>query len=164
MARTGRPPTIQTPEWFWTRVNVKDIDQCWPWLLGTYTSGYGQLTWKGKGQRAHRVAYLLTYGMWPDPVGRHTCDNPICCNPHHIIPGTPKQNSQDKIIRGRQPKGVEIKLSKLTDKDVVAILQQRAQGDSLKTIAKRFKVSFGTVGHITQNRTWRHIPRCPEQP
>lgn len=54
--------------------------------------------------RAHRVAYWLTTGEWPaDHVVRHTCDNPPCVNPAHLLLGTHSDNTQDKMDRGRQP-------------------------------------------------------------
>jgi hypothetical protein len=34
----------------------------------------------------------------------HTCDNPPCVNPDHLYLGTWKDNMQDRIKRGRNPK------------------------------------------------------------
>ncbi len=61
--------------------------------------------------------------------------------------------------RDRQPKGQNIGISKLTDDKVKTILLLRKAGHSLKAIAKDFGISFGTVGHISQGRTWKHIAR-----
>jgi hypothetical protein len=40
---------------------------------------------------------------WPEdkPVARHTCNNPACVNPDHIIPGTQYENVHDMIAAGR---------------------------------------------------------------
>ena len=46
--------------------------------------------------RASRLAYLIYKGEIPDKmVIMHTCDNPSCVNPQHLIIGTHQQNSQD---------------------------------------------------------------------
>jgi hypothetical protein len=31
----------------------------------------------------------------------HTCDNPPCCNPAHLFPGTNSDNVQDALSKGR---------------------------------------------------------------
>jgi len=66
------------------------------WVYGNLT--YGTI----KGIGAHRIAYERWVG--PIPAGhvvRHQCDNPPCINPAHLITGTPSQNVQDMIDRGR---------------------------------------------------------------
>ncbi|MGA8310985.1 MAG: hypothetical protein WB755_13210 [Terriglobales bacterium] len=40
---------------------------------------------EGKGVLVHRLAFRLTYGHWPTPVGRHSCGTPLCFNPRHVI-------------------------------------------------------------------------------
>lgn len=62
----------------------------------TRSRGY-QLT----GERfGHRISYAVHYGEAP-PLLRHTCDNVECYNPTHLIPGTHRENMEDKIRRGR---------------------------------------------------------------
>jgi hypothetical protein len=50
---------------------------------------------------AHRVAYIAHYKENPKAWLRHTCDVNCCVNPIHLIPGTPKENAQDRIERNR---------------------------------------------------------------
>lgn len=51
----------------------------------------------------HRFVYFLVN---PDieplreTVIRHTCDNPFCCNPKHLIHGTARDNQKDRLKRG----------------------------------------------------------------
>ena len=56
----------------------------------------------GKNIRSHRLAYELDIGPVPNGMMLcHFCDNPACCNPWHLAPGTAKQNTQDMIAKGR---------------------------------------------------------------
>lgn len=74
---------------------------CWLWL-GTIKGGYGNVAFCGRTMRTHRLAYELTHG--PIPSGLcvcHRCDTPSCCNPDHLFLGTPNDNNQDKIRKGR---------------------------------------------------------------
>jgi hypothetical protein len=52
---------------------------------------------------AHRVAFEQTWGITlrPGQVVRHTCDNPPCINPLHLIVGTVGDNNRDIVERGR---------------------------------------------------------------
>lgn len=101
-------PSI-TAKTFWTHVDVRDSDECWPWLRACYDSGYGSLrsvhfinpdgTYM---RRAHRVAYFLSKGPIPDNlIVLHSCDNPLCCNPAHLSLGTNADNSRQSVDRLR---------------------------------------------------------------
>ena len=93
-------------EKFWSNVQVKGSDECWPWIGGTNSSPYGQLRVQGKHEGAHRVAYWLAHGVFPYNTNiRHTCDNPICCNPDHLIEGTHADNMEDMARKGRSSGG-----------------------------------------------------------
>jgi len=68
---------------------------CWLWLAGVTHNGYGQITFDGKHSLAHRFVYELLVG--PVPPGLqldHLCRTRNCCNPAHLEPVTPKENSQ----------------------------------------------------------------------
>lgn len=69
---------------------------CWVYRGKKNDSGYGVYN----DQRVHRVMYSEMVGPIPDgKLLRHTCDNPPCLNPDHLIPGTDKDNSDDKLSR-----------------------------------------------------------------
>ena len=78
---------------------------CWPWQGALMPRGYGKLGKGGAGSGwllAHRVSYELYIG--PIPEGkevRHSCDNPPCCNPSHLLPGTKINNMTDMHNRKR---------------------------------------------------------------
>lgn len=87
---------------FWNRIERGPDDACWVWRGALVSTGYGQTRWYGRQVPAHRVAYELVKGPIPDGhLIRHTCDNPPCCNPAHLLPGTPLDNARDRTERGR---------------------------------------------------------------
>jgi hypothetical protein len=88
----------------WSRIQRGEPDECWPWTGRTNDPGYGMVAVDGRtNQRAHRVLYILLNGPLDDDVEiRHTCDNPPCCNPAHLIPGSHLENMDDMVSRGRR--------------------------------------------------------------
>jgi hypothetical protein len=94
---------MEEDELFWSRVQRGGKDECWPWIGGcTDKNGYGQMRFRGKNELTHRIAYILTHGSIPDGLfACHHCDNPPCCNPHHLFEGTALDNMRDAISKGR---------------------------------------------------------------
>lgn len=73
---------------------------------GLNKGGYARQWRGGKRYLMHRLAYCdannVANESISDLVVRHTCDNPRCINPEHLLLGTQKDNMADKVIRGRQ--------------------------------------------------------------
>jgi hypothetical protein len=66
---------------------------CWHWSGAWNDGGYGNLTWRGRDYRAHRLVYTLLVG--PIPKGLeldHLCRVPCCVNPAHLEPVTHHEN------------------------------------------------------------------------
>jgi hypothetical protein len=64
--------------------------------------GYAQITGRavGQGQMAgHVLVFWLKHGRKP-ALAMHTCDNPKCVNPDHIVEGTYSENNKDTWMRG----------------------------------------------------------------
>lgn len=149
---------------FWSKVDVKSKGQCWPWLGGTSRSPrsgpYGTFRHpSGKMTRAHRMSFELVNGPIPDGlVIRHTCDNPICCNPNHLIAGTQLDNVRDRDIRGRGwiPKGEAHGNSKLVTSQVIDIRRRNSQGESQRSLAREFGVSQHCIYSVI-NGGWSHV-------
>ena len=100
--------------------------ECWPWQFRTNRKGYGTInvgTTMGTLYFAHRLSYLLHKGTFDRSlVVRHTCHNPTCVNPGHLLTGTPLDNAQDRDSAGRGWKcpGETNPRAKLSDLDVAA--------------------------------------------
>jgi hypothetical protein len=92
----------------WLLANIPQAtpDSCLVWPYGK-ADGYGVLGGYGAGKYkyAHRVAYRAVHGVDPDTV-IHTCDNPACCNPYHLLNGTQAANNKDRANKGRSAKTV----------------------------------------------------------
>lgn len=97
-------------------------DGCRIWNRGKDKEGYGYYAILGITYRVHRLLYLTLYpGDYEGLVIRHSCDTPSCCNINHLSIGTPKDNTNDMIERGRNLKGSQIGTSKLTEKEALEI-------------------------------------------
>jgi len=98
---TGKPPEFRTrtENRFWSKVDVRDPDQCWPWTR-SIGRAYGQFRMGDKIKKAHRVAYTLYHRLdslddIPGEVLHHECTNKICCNPRHLRPTTYSGNIKE---------------------------------------------------------------------
>jgi hypothetical protein len=64
--------------------------------------GYGEMSFRGKQTRTHRIAWVITHGAIPaGMLVMHKCDNPPCCNPDHLKLGTSLDNQRDMSAKGR---------------------------------------------------------------
>lgn len=91
-------------EAFWSRVNVRDEDECWTWRGAPNAGGYGRFFRDGERRLAHRVSLEIKLGRplstYEDAC--HACDNPICVNPKHLWVGDDSANQRDAVAKGRQ--------------------------------------------------------------
>lgn len=85
-------------ERFWSRVDRRGPDECWPWLGAKNEKGYGKFDIPGHSPfSAHRIALHLTgREVSQRLVTDHLCRNPACCNPAHLELVTQQQN----VVRG----------------------------------------------------------------
>lgn len=161
---------------FWSKVEQSTPDKCWTWKLTPDNGGYGMFKKQGVAFRAHRIAYFLHYGVDPQQkLVCHHCDNPACCNPHHLFLGTAKDNIQDALSKNRlkprsgnahgskthperTARGERVSTAKLTESQVREIRQTyAARLASQDELASRFDVSRRSIGFIISGKNWRHI-------
>jgi hypothetical protein len=143
-------------ERFWSKVSKAEADACWPYTANTTKLGYGMFYLDGRNHPAHRVAFLLTHGRWPQPHCLHSCDNPPCCNPTHLSEGTHQENMHQMIERDRRvsPAGESHPSARLTEDDIVEAQQLRDQGWKLSDLGERYGVSLSAIGRALQGRSW----------
>lgn len=121
---------------------------CREWNRGRDTNGYGTgATINGRRIRAHVLMWTLANG--PVPKGlqvRHSCDNPPCINPAHLLIGTASDNMTDRSARGRNP------LAKSTAEQR-RIIRQRTDL-SICTLAAMFGLARSSVSAIRRGKTY----------
>lgn len=88
---------------FWSKIKKCEKTNCWEWTGGKDSDGYGvfYIAEIDNNQRAHRVAWKFTYGIEPNDLILHKCDNPACINPEHLFEGSHTDNMRDKSVKGR---------------------------------------------------------------
>lgn len=154
--RPRRSPLLTPEERFWAKVQQRGADECWPWQAAKLPGGYGRVAWQGDVIGAHRVAFELTHGFRPEVV-MHRCDDPPCCNPAHLLPGTPALNSADMAAKWRHAYGEKSTNAKLTELAVREIRARAAAGERYRSIATAFGIAASNVGMIVRRVNWRHV-------
>lgn len=145
------------------RQNTVTLDNgCIFWTGARSSFGYGNLSFKGKSYKAHRFAWETFLGEIPDGLFCcHHCDNPPCCNVSHLFLGTPKDNSDDMVYKGRgsygDNSGEKNGQALLTKKEVKMIRQFLDQGVTGIELAQAYTVSTSQISRIKNNKKWKNI-------
>ena len=143
-------------ERFMSKVNKTET--CWLWTAGLRHFGHGTFWIDGKNVRAHRWLYEQVKGKIPNGMDlRHTCDEPSCVNPNHLLIGTHADNMRDKVERNRQAKGETNGSAKLTEDNVREIRILKGFGFTGVELAKMYRVSSSNIYSILSSNTWNHI-------
>lgn len=141
-----------------------DIKKCKEHTLARDRDGYARTSYKGVLTMLHRRVYCVEHGLElaaiTGLVVRHTCDNPACIEPTHLLIGTRGDNNRDRAERGRSAdtRGEKHPLHRLTAKDVRAIRKKAATGKHTHTaLAAQYGCTQGNVSRIVNRTAWRHI-------
>lgn len=135
------------------------VDGCWHWIGDTNRdhAGYGCFYHKGNRILAHRYMWeLMNNSTIPHgKVVRHSCDNPICVNPDHLVLGTQRENIEDMIKRDRafHPKGMKSSISKVTLDLVKRAHLLRRHGKTIDEISEDLGLGRSTIGHILTQKS-----------
>lgn len=102
--------SITVEQRFWSYVDKSDPSGCWIWKKKLDRNGYGsfqvKINNKWERWRAHRFSWYLAHGEIREGLFVcHVCDNPKCIRVEHLFLGTPKDNVEDMVRKGRAPVG-----------------------------------------------------------
>lgn len=157
-------PTIEAR--YWSHVDRRGPDECWPWTASLKREGHGNF-WVGYDalgravmDRAHRVGWQLAHGGSPGALHvRHKCDNPACQNPAHMELGTHLDNMRDMCERKRYKVvlGSKHGKSKLVESDIRNMRELYASGATQVSMAEMFGISQSNVSDIVRGKIWRHV-------
>jgi hypothetical protein len=120
--------------------------ECWLWARGK-SAGYGKAYVIRDGRRhamlAHRYFSMVASGFIPDKkLLHHTCNNPACCNPAHLLPMTKAEHQ--RIGKG----------TKLTDDMRHGVVRLRIGGMTYTAIAKVHDVTPSCIWAYLSGKTW----------
>lgn len=174
---------------FWSKVDIKAADECWPWIPKSRTdAGYGLFNiWVDDTRRsnfaASRISCFLEHGPLPYKGARslHSCDNPPCCNPKHLRWGTQRDNVKDAQERGRHVdpprfwdnpewaarhratklKGVDAPDSSLNESQVREIWRRWLEGEGPTPISKIMNIPHHVVFDVCRGRSYRELDGAP---
>jgi hypothetical protein len=142
--------------------------ECWEWQAAL-NDGYGAFVLRRRKWLVHRLVFALVHGEEAlvtegggELVVRHTCDNRLCCNPAHLIPGSRLDNVRDMCERGRRRggwgKGERNVRAVLTEGQVRDALELYASGRvSLSDLSVELGVSARHVWRIVQGIVWGDV-------
>lgn len=146
------------PTRFWSK--VKKTDGCWLWIAGKSPDGYGKfLLSKRETKRAHRVAWWLHHGAWPNPdlYLLHLCNEPLCVRPDHLREGTQAENIQQASREGRVKRGERNNRAALTEQQARDVLAAPAT-EGASSICRRLGIqSLAAVRQIRAGKTWKWL-------
>ena len=148
MPRTNKPTDV----FLYIDMMNGDADVCWPWKGKIYKKdGRPYFTVEGKRRPSYVIVLELHSGVRQDKqVARHSCDNPVCCNPDHLSWGTHQDNMNDMKERDRHGLPATV---------VRAIQKLLSEGTTQASIAKLYGVSREAISAISTGRNKEHITK-----
>jgi len=166
MVKTGMKPRLFEDR-YWEKVNetpgLGPNGDCWEWKASKRGyKGYGNIRYggrKGCTVLAHRAAWFIEYGEWPEHDVLHRCDNPACVNPNHLFAGNNDDNVDDMHDKGRDVPpplkiGTDHGMAKLNDDQVRAIRNSR---ETATALGRKFGITRQTITNIRLRKTWKHL-------
>lgn len=134
---------------------IETSSTCWEWKGYLDRQKYGIIKIATRTYKAHRLSYMIFNGpIYAHQIVRHTCDNPSCVNPKHLVKGTEADNSIDCVKRNRHPKMI---LNEEAVKVIKWMLKYKYKKGLIKKLAELHKVNIKTISDINCNKRWNWV-------
>lgn len=153
------PKPATGPEYekrFWSRIDFSGAaagNPCWEWAGGKFNHGYGRFHIDGKDVLAHRYAYEITHQEPADGLDvRHTCDNPGCCRPEHLVAGTTKENMEDMVAKRRNACKLSVDIARRIREEFVPY----SKTNGGPALGRKYGVSCSNITAIARGQIWNH--------
>jgi hypothetical protein len=133
---------------------------CLVWYAPRDHKGYGRTRYGGEWWQAHRLSYAAHRG--PIPIGLfvcHKCDNPSCIEIEHLFLGTPQENFDDAIRKGR----MRWATPRLNPSIVAEMKRRLCLGHAPSRIAREMGLAIHSVAAVKARRSWQHILPATEE-
>lgn len=122
----------------------------------TNIDGTARIGVDGIKTTVYRYLWIQKYGGIPKGLElRHKCDNRRCINLEHLELGTHKENMQDMVNRNRHLKGENANSSKLTEKQVINILNDTEH--SREELSEIYNISEEQIRRIKNRTSWSYL-------
>jgi hypothetical protein len=127
------------------------------YLLATEPNKYRQFL----GHRLVMSAFVGPSDLHVNHKNGRKADNRLC-NLEYVTAAENSRHSCD--VLGKHFKGERNPRAKLTEAQVLEILDLSGQGWSQRALCRRFKISKGMIYNIQQGRAWSHLAMTPRPP
>jgi hypothetical protein len=127
---------------------------CLLWQGTISSTGYGVVSYQGKLQAVHRLAYKIDNPDETVNVVLHSCDTKNCWRLDHLSNGSYQDNKNDSMSKGRHAYGTQVGTSVLSEDQVIKI---KTSTNYTRNLANEFGVSTQTIRAIRSGKMWKHI-------
>jgi hypothetical protein len=144
-------------------VEINNATGCYELKKYLNSRGYGTINIYGgeqiKSLKIHRVILeFFSDSKIPDGlVVMHECDNTKCINIKHLRLGTPQENMQDMVKKGRSSTVKGQPRRKLSEGQVLEIKRLLANKISLSQISRIYSIHISTVSDIKNGKKWKCV-------
>lgn len=174
MYRNGSLETVKQPpgeayDWLMNFLNSGNFpdEECVFWPFKLNSKGYAHIKHNGVRVYGHQIACNFYHGEKPEgkPLVRHLCHKGHlgCVNPKHLRWGTYSENTFDYLADTGATQGEKSGMSKLTEEQVLEIVELVRSGKMQKKIAKDYGVTQSTVSRIWLGKSWAHLTKIPKR-
>lgn len=141
---------------FAAKCSKPDANGCIHWLGCRTQGGYGLIRLGSKNAKrttAQRAAWIIKHGdLSPDAWVLHKCDTPSCVNVDHLFLGTPADNTDDMVRKGRHGWKRGTPWQKLCATDAERIRDLRKAGSTQQAIADWLGVSRPLISMVLSGK------------